>query len=343
MKKKYLFGIIICSSLILAIIATPVIKTYFDIDISKEPQIKTYHGDGMSFLKTYFLMEKGNNYYIAFKIARDNFASGNSFSGDTFTWRMPTVFYIWNFFTSSAEQILTLFLFLTILSFISIYLLLKKISTKLLALFGSLLLIPYFYDALVYKASYLFVEWWGLFFFIFGLTALFYKYPKIAVGVFFLAVVTRELFIIPILSLYIFCLLTKKESKIFLIPILGFIAVYVLHIINISQIVGRADTGLSVIGRVHGYDILSLQKTVSFSMRYYIIDNFKVHYLLGLAGLISLIVNSLVKEQTLYLLVSVLSLIIILPFIAVSDNDYWGILIMPWLIMSVPLIFNLKK
>ncbi len=339
-SKIFLIGLVILTTYILSALLTPTIINYFQIDSLGEPEFRTYRSDESSFIKTFYLMKKGESYYSAFYNARSNFIDGNLISGDPFTWRMPTVFYLWNF-AESGENILTLFIFFSILA---IFLILKQII-GLWALMGPVILIPYFYDALTNKTSFLFTEWWALFFFIFALAALFYNYSKTAILMFTLSVLTRELYVIPLLILSVYGFFRKDKFSVFFMPIVISSVGYLIHWHSVSTFVENSGLGARFIERFHGYSLQNLQQMISFSMRGYVLDGLKTHYLLIFTGVMALILNLILerRKEVIYLATASLSLLFILPVIGVLENDYWGILFVPLILISIPLLFNLIK
>lgn len=328
---------------ILAKLLTPTFIQHFQIDSINEPEFKTYRSDEASFLKTFYLMKKGQGYYQAFKEARENFSTESFLHSDVFTWRMPTSFYLWKICCQSGEQILTFFIFLSLIILSLVYLIMKKIVGKW-AILSVLILLPYFYDSLAYKTAFLFTEWWAFFFFVIGLFGLFKKYNKLAMVGFFLAVITRELFIIPLLFMFIYSVVAKENWRIFVIPIVGFLLIYLLHAQNIANIMGSVRGETRFDERFHMYKVENLQAMMSFSMRQYVINSFKTHFLLLLLGIISLTVGVLntKNKYLIYLLLNILSFLVILPFISVLENDYWGIMFVPLILISIPLIFTVK-
>src|SRR5438045_1099120 len=107
-KKVVIFLAGIFLLVFFANLLTPIIRHQFNIDNLNDPQPKSYRSDEISFLRTFYLMEKGVNYYNAFKISREEFIGGDIVRADVFTWRMPTVFYLWSLLANDGQQILTL-------------------------------------------------------------------------------------------------------------------------------------------------------------------------------------------------------------------------------------------
>ncbi len=328
---------------ILAEFFTPEIIDKYQINRLSEPEFETYTSDEASFLKTFYLMKHNLGYYRAFKLSRENGASGNNLQQDIFTWRMPVVFYLWKIFASGGMQIFKLYIFLSLLSLFSIYLILKKMTSPEYAILGPLLLLPYFYDTFRYKTAFLFTEWWGLLFFVIGLSAYFHKSQKLALLCFIITVSIRELFIIPVMLLLVWSFLKKGNFKIIFLAVIFSGIIYFIHIFNIREVLGRT-TDFSFFSRFHPYHLADLQKMISFSMKEYVFWGLKTHYLfvfLGMLGLARAVFNK--NREAIFLLVIVLGFILFLPLISTADNDYWGIMFVPIIIVSIPLLLKPKN
>jgi hypothetical protein len=336
-------SIILVMLLLLSLLLTPFIIQKFEIYPLTEPPFKTYNSDEMSFLKTFYLIEKGENYYLAFKHSRENFASGNYLQADVFTWRLPTAFYLWNICCETGHNILTFFIFMSFLLLILIYLIMQKIIGNW-ALLSPILFLPYLYDTLTYKTAFLFTEWWAVFFFFIGLFGLSRNLSYIAILAFTISILTREIFIVPISVMFLYTLFIRKNRRLFLIPIVIGLLFYFIHSQNIFSLIGSRGN-FHFFDRFHDYKIENLQTMISFSMKAYVLAGLKTHYLFLGVGLISLLIGVFLKKDYLlnYIAISIFSFLITLPIIAVKENDYWGIMFVPLILMCIPLIFAVKK
>ncbi len=340
MRIKLLFIALFTLSLTSYLI-TPFVINKFGIFNIEEPIFGQYSNDELSFLKTFYLIDQGNSYYPAFKIAREGLSTPNYLTSDTFLWRMPTVFYLWNIFANSGQQILTIFLFLSICLIEASFFLVKRFTNKFIAAMSPVLLFPYILDTLRYKTAFLFTEWWALFFYIFGLTAFVYRRSYLAMFFLTTAGFIRELFVLPIMLMFLFSFKDKDNRRTFLFPIIFFAFFYLIHMINISQVMemeGKSNT----LQRIHQFSLENLQRMVSFSMRNFVFYGLKTHLLLFLFSVLSVTMTLLfskIKELKVIILPVVL-FILFLPMISVYDNDYWGILFMPILLILSPLALN---
>ena len=343
-KKLLLIGIFIYILIVISFQLTPIIQKLFNIELD-EPELGTYTSDEIAFLKTFYLMEGDNNYYSAFKISRENYAIGNLVQSEISTWRLPLSFYLWNIFAQKGEDILTIFIIFMFTFFICSYFLLRQFMPYKFAVLGPLVLFPYFYDSFRYKTSFLFTEWWGLFFFLIGLVAISYKRTLFASLGFILAMLTRELFVIPVICFLIFHVITKKQSKYLLGSLLVFMSFYFFHWFNVTNILAQTDKVDLTVKRIHLYDLFYLHKLLSFSMREYVFLGIKTHYMVLLLGLTSILFKLILdrKSQLAYWFIAIISLLVFLPLISVKENDSWGITFVPLILLSVPLFLSFSK
>lgn len=305
-----------------------------------EPKI--IRSDEMLYLKVFYLVKAGKNYYKALPVAFRNDSRQNKLTKDPFMWRLPTVYYFWRLFASNGTQIAILFWLFAFLSFSSVFFILKKFIPWQVAVFGPFLVSFYFKDVFNYSTSFLFHEWWGWFFLIFALTCFVYKKLSIAILFFALSTLTRELFIIPIGVSFVYSLLIKKNRLVFFIPVIVFVIFYIIHIGNIKN--SLLPDSLSFSHYLKFNKIAFLNMT-AFSMREFPFINFRSNLFLIATSFIStfFIVFRIRKENINYLLLSLWILLLVLPFAAQSFNNYWGITFMPTLIGFSPLIFVLYE
>ena len=310
-----------------------------------EPSIGSYRSDEYIFLKTFYLVKGGQNYYQSFEQAVAEDARGIVLTNDSFTWRTPTVFYLWKFTASNGQQIFRNFWFLVTITLVFIYFILRKFVAFKLALLGTIIVIPYFVDILNYKTAFLFTEWWAWFFLIIGLGYYVHNNLRFAWPFFVLAVLTRELMLIPICAFLGYSIILKKNRFYFVSVIISFLVFYLFHKGFVLKEAGFATNSLLIGTRLHGFDKQSFLTMISFSMKEYPFVSYKIHYLLVLVSTIGLMISFMRKsdKNIFYVYLAAFSFLISLPFITTSFyNDYWGILFMPTLIFTIPLALNKK-
>lgn len=310
----------------------------------ESPELGKHWSDEMVFLRTFQFMKTGEHYYDAVERATKEDGKITSYStSDVFTWRMPTIFYLWSFVANDGVEIGITFIVLSACSLLSIYFIVRKCLGPLLSLCSPLFLFPYFLDAFHYGPSFLSTEWWGLFFFIPGLCALLYKKTTTATIFLSLAVITRELFIIPAFSLFFVSLWLKTNRVVFANVLFVFFTLFLVHFSLIQQrnIVKVANNPFA---RIHSLSKILFQREVAFSMRLYPLLEFKLPLFLFFISTSTLVVKIIMKhENSLYLLSSYLPFATLSIFTGGIYNNYWGILFMPLAIAFAPIALSLKK
>lgn len=308
------------------------------------PQPNQYRSDEFVFLRTFYLIRDGKNYYQAFNDAVKNDVRGGYLTKDVFAWREPTIFYFWGIFARSGIDIAIFFIVLSMATLVSFGLILNRFLPSVVAIVSPVILVPYFWDPFVYQTGFLFTEWWGLFFFIFGLTAFFYRQKKLSFLFFSLSVMTRELFLFPLIFMLAISLFLKKNRLLFgaVLGTCGLFFAMHYFIVQSQPVFGVTRNPFS---RLHFFSFSQFQREVAFSMRQYPLLQFRLPFVfvfLTFFSTLYLIFKSfylrLNLENWLYIAAS-LSLTGILPFSGVIFNDYWGIVFMPLVIGFSPLSF----
>ena len=107
----------------------------------------------------------------------------------------------------------------------------------------------------------------------------------------------------------------------------------------------QADKVDLTVNRLHSYDLPYLHKILSFSMREYVFFGIKTHYVVLLLGFTSILFKLILahKSELAYLFIAIISFLVFLPLISVKENDYWGITVVPLLLLSVPLFLSFSK
>lgn len=307
------------------------------------PEPVKHWSDEMVFLRTFQFMRKGINYYQAIQQATIEDQKVTSYStNDVFTWRMPTVFYLWSMIASNGTQIGLLFIVLSSCSLLSTYFIARKFLNPLFSLLSPLLLAPYALDAFYYGPFFLATEWWGLFFFIPGLCALLYKKSTVATVLFSLAVVTRELFMIPVFSLFLISLWLHTNRAVFVKTLFIFCIFFFIHFLIVQQqpVIKSVNNPDS---RIHSFSKVLFQREIAFSMRLYPLLKLKLPLVLFATSIVALCIQARKQSEALYLLGSYVPFAFISPFIGGPYNNYWGLLFMPCAIAFAPIILGIRK
>ncbi len=310
--------------------------------VKKEPQNETYTTDEKRYLKTYYLMKKGDNYYTAHYNAFQAVAGGeeNVWKKDAWGWRLPTIFYFWKLLTKNGANIINLFVIMVFFTMLSLYLIAKKFTNKHIALLAPLMILPYFLNA-IKTTSFLFTTWWGAFFLIIGLAFFYYQKHFWACLFFCLAICTRELLVIPLLAMLIISFWFKRNRLVFLVPIglLGFYLLYHNH--RVSQLL-ILESSFEIINRLSSFNKETLLTTLAFSTNSYLLLFLRpalIWITTSCFGLGYLLFKNKNKYSILIAFASFLAFFLALGFIGQSRwEDYWGPLYVPMMAAFSPIL-----
>lgn len=278
-----------------------------------------YTTDMRAFLKTYQLMESGQNFYPAFWQGMAGLRAGN-FHPDINAWRQPFIFYLWKLLPGDGSSIYFLWQIFLVAILISSYLITKNILSPLL-------LAPYLRYSLK-DLTLLQPEWWGMAFLIFGLTALI-KNKSLIAGMFFaLCLACREPFAVTILPILIY-----KRNWRLIMPIALFAFYFLLfHLPNIMNM------GTLWFRDYANGNWKTLHSIFAFaSWEYPIIGIYRPFVIL----FIFTTVGFIIRRKNPFLLTSFLPFFLFAFVMAATGKidatrDYWSIYFIPLLLISAP-------
>lgn len=313
--------------------------------LTHEPLAETYRTDMDDYLKTYYLMEKGETYYTAHETATQLNAFKTGLSGNIWSWRWPTLFYVWKLLPGQNGIVIWYaFILLTSVTLIAVWQIGRAYFPRSLshyAILGPYLLYPYLHFA-SRDPTLLQAEWWGASFYLIGLAYLAVSKSRWAFLLIGLAVLVRELFIIPVvltaLGLFI---LRKKEWQIFALIILLFIIGLYWHSQQIMLVYGFSQEFWTP--RIHTLGKQILLVTFAFGAWEYMFYKLRIFMILYVVGLIALLREVIGGEnQTLgWAFINFYIFPISFLFIGTSIyNDYWGIFSIPFVLASTPFILK---
>lgn len=336
--RRFIIWPIIAAFLVTSWVNSDSLRRY----LVREPLAETYRTDMDDFLKTYYLMEKGSDYYTSFKTAVAENAFKDRVSGNLWSWRLPTVFYLWKLLPgSNGMGIYVFFLTTCVVSLYMAYKIAKNTIGERYAILSPYLLFPYLHFA-ARDPTLLQTEWWGILPMFLGIYFLLKRRPVGIVVSFTAAVLIRELFIVPIMFITILLIIRKEKLwKTLVIPIGIFIIFLLMHSGWVSQQVMISPRFLAP--RFSGSKDILLATLAFGSWEYlwYRLRVFLVFYVMGLIGLIRQI--RLIGKDAATLLVFLSFYIFPLSFLFIGTsiyNDYWGIFYMPFVLVSVPFILS---
>lgn len=308
--------------------------------LQREPTPETYRSDLDDFLRTYYLMEKGQGYYISFSQAVSENAFKSYIAPNIWSWRLPTIFYFWKLLPTG-NGVFIYFAFV-VLSSISLYFVLpiseyffSKDRLKY-AILSPYLLYPYFHFA-ARDLVFLHTEWWAIMISIIAVYLWVKQLRFLSVLAFSLAVITRELLIFPfIIVVIIYSVLKKQLQVLLLLPLIILSTLIVLHYIGVTNVIGNPANLFTP--RIHRLSYQILQATLAFGSWEYIYYKIRIFIVFYILSFVGILFNHRLSK-------AILMGFIIFPFSFLflgssNYNDYWGIFYIPWVAISAPLILN---
>lgn len=307
---------------------------------SVEPASEQYAFDGLIFLKTFYLMKNGSDYYNSFSLASLLDSRNDRAPWRIQFFRMPTIFLFWRYFLpAGGENIIYNFVLFSLFCLISSFFLIRKFSDNRTAILAPFILAPY----LVYGATsqwFMAIEYWGLFFAI--IATAFYVYDRLILAIVFslIAVSVRELFIFLPLMGFVAGVYKKnfKESLFWIFSIAGFILIYIVHYIAASSFLDSSLTDASSWGTWFNGGFAFLVRTMSFGL-----DRFKGMEFFRLVSFLALIGLFYLNEGYKKLFLAGIILIPLISFLFIGTGywgDYWGIIYIPFALMLSPLFLD---
>lgn len=184
-------------------------------------------------------MEHGLSYAEAGKQAfgADSRTDADFYPTNLGSWRFPTKYFIWTTFADTAYGVLILYLIGIAVIFLCIHLITMRVAPPEFGAIGMWMLIP-FLQANILDLWFFMTEWWGMFPFMIGFTALLYKRHRLAIIFFSLALITRENILIPLAAVS-FWLLILKRWRLFLatsIPVAAMFLMITVHYYNLRDL-----------------------------------------------------------------------------------------------------------
>lgn len=307
--------------------------------LSRNLPLYTYNNDPGVFLKTYQLVEDNVNYYDAFLTSVEGTFERHVSPTDIWAWRLPTIFIIWKILPGTTAMSIY-FLYLVLAS--SVLFCAAKIGEKYLGkglgILSAYLVFPYLHFG-ARDQMILVTEWWGVLFFVIAMYLIAYKKDFWTIMFLTLAVLVRELFVIPICLMFLYSLFwDRKKVFIFLIPILAFLLLFLFHLTMVNYYIDSWSTLLAP--RTVPFGSLLVMQTLAFGSWEYLLFKFRpfwFFFFLAIVGTIFL-VKKVKKNVGVLMFASFAALpISFLKIGGVPDNDYWGIMYLPQVLILAPL------
>ncbi len=313
--------------------------------IADEPMNNTYRTDMDDFLKTYYLMNQGNNYYTSFKTAIEQNPFKGQVSTNLWSWRLPTIFYIWLLVPGNTGlSIYYLFLVncigILIGSFFLVEVTLKLLGKPAtLAIIAPYFLYPYLHFA-VRDMTFLHTEWWVILPMILGIFFSLKQKYLISTIFFALSVCIRELLIFPILIALLIAGVKKQKQFWYLIPILMTLGIYIIfHGYQISNLINLTSNFLTP--RLAGGKniVLATLAFGSWEYLFYYLRIFIWIFIIVTFGWLFMIKKNIFFKYSGLVILSAFCLYPLIFLIIGTSvyNDYWGIIYMPIMLISLPI------
>lgn len=343
--------LILVIPLLLAFIWSSQLSRHVVIDfLNHIPEDKTYVGDWGLFLRTYYEMADHDYYQswvIGFKYHADY---GPHPPRDVWGWRLPLTFYVWRWYSAGEPsaiyyQMLTLVLLALIASYDIARSLLKD-HVRGAALLAPFALYPYLRLPTL-EPSLLQMEWWSALIGLFGIWALTKRQSYLAMGLFSVSVLMRELMVIPLVLLSVYLILNKRRLwYVSGIPLLIFTGFLIMHTHWIGQHVTFDSGGKAFSLRFHGQGLKLVKNTLNFGRYYYFLASIQpllVYIVLAFIGCIASIWLSIQKR--LPYIASICFMLLMPSYLIIGTGIYsvsWSALYMPIVLSLSPLILNLS-
>lgn len=332
-------GRVLLISVVLTFIVTSVINGG-DVRklISQEPEARTYFNDQLSFLRVAYLVESGEDHYSAQNRAFTEDGRSLSIPKEIWGWRLPTYSYVWAWLPGKAGlSTYWLFIALSVVFLIVTYKLSKLFLDANFAVLSSYLILPYFHFP-ARDVAFLEMEWWGLIFFTMGLYFILKKDYLWSTLLFTIALLFRELFAIPIITILLLMLLFKISRGVLsaMISLSIFIAFWCIHYYFVGKYIGWGIESLKP--RYHPWGWFFLLQTLSYASWEYSLYNLRP-FLLSFVSLIVLTTAGVFKRLlTLPLLIITLVPLsmsaAILKIGTPPYDDYWGVSYVPLILIA---------
>lgn len=327
----------------LALICTTIFIHSFTTDnsilnvINQKPITKGYNSDNILFLNVLYQMDHLNFYQAYTKAFEDDIRFDKSPS-DIIGWRLPTIFYIWHYLGLKNFNLWLFSYAVTVIGIFSIYYYAKSFEGEKIGLAAVFLTTPYF-GYVLSSEWFLGMEWWSLLLFLIG--SLFWVYQKVIPSFLFflIAILVRELLLIPYLVFLVFTIFSKNKQHFlfWLIVITTFLGFYIVHINFVLDNVIKAKIISS--SRLFGGGINFLQTIFSFGSFNYLVVDLKIFSFYFLLSALFILIK-IPKITNHYILTA--PYILLLAFLVLGGKwrEYWGILAIPLIIVNLPIIIN---
>ena|SRR3989344_352277 len=337
--KKTAIFVIISTFIVISWFSSIGLRTVLSSDLSTF----SYNNDQGAFLKTYYYMNQNLSYYNSFAKAMTGKFSHPNLPSDIWSWRLPTIFVIWKLLPTSSGM----FIYISYLTLASSVIFVSYLIGERYMLFPYSVLPPYLIFAyLIFGAKshdFLLTELWGLFPFLIGMYLVISKRLFYAIIFISLAVLIREIYILPIALMLVYAALKKRRLIFALaIPLFFFCTLFFFHLKFAGSYIDSIGTVFNL--RMVHNGFYFIQQTLSFGSGSYLFFPLRPFVLLSplaLLGCYYVYKRNKNDEAVLWLLSFLPFPLAFLKFGNTPFNDYWGIFYVPTFLILAPLALGL--
>lgn len=314
--------------------------------LTQEPKAEAFNADGWLFLKTYYYVNRGMDYYQAFAQAYGEDGRNTGLPPDLWGFRSPVPFYFWSWATFGQAKLIYWWFVLMVLGVLTIsFQIGQKIKPGLGNLIIPFLLMPYFvYPGTLHELMQL--EWWGVLPLLVCLYGVLVDKPILIFLGGLLAPMMRETYALNVLGLGLTTLITKKTSLFRWFILVGGLYLVWLggHAKAVFGILNPSWT-LVMSGRSHPLGLGFIMITLAFSTWRYLGAPWRLLTVyLGLVGMLGLKQLWLFPNKAKVVIwmfglfginLLVYGVIGLYPW-----GDYWGVTIGPGIILALGVLIN---
>ncbi len=296
-----------------------------DYIMASVPEPEQYFFDGHIYLRTFYLMKMGTNYYDALADSMLGRGDISSLPNVIFGWRLPTLFYFWAIFFGSGLAIEKAFLFIGAAAVFLGFLIAKELSNDHCAILAACLLSGYLFVAA--STFWLpFMEYWALPLLLLAAYLYVRDRTELAVLPALLAPLIREIYIFALAAGFLAGITRKKVAA--LIPWMAasvaYAVFYALHYFKVKTIVAATSANA---GWIAGGGFGLLRDSIAFSTALMFPDKWMA-ITVWIAGSIGLLTVKPL-DRKLFLALAALSLPTAALFFGVESSYYWGVAAIP--------------
>ena len=309
-----------------------------------EPPAEAYGFDGIFFLKMFYLVDQGVDYYKAYDVAFEQDSRFDRPPSVIGGWRMPTTFWFWSFIADRGDFLVKYFIMFSLVLMLCAYLVAEKFTEPAFAVISACLIGTYMLFG-VSSWWYTELEYWGMFLAIPAATLYLYDKRYFALPLAVLAGLMREWVALLLIAGLIDSIVKRRwlESGVWATACAFVGGAYVFNINHIMAYAKQTNLPLSLEGAGAGQGGFGfILYTLQFGASYFA-GGLNLVYVLFFVGIIGAILTG-ARSKNFYWATAIL-----LPLAAfmyygsgkvpgdpAGWNDYYNINFMPYVLIAVP-------